>query len=69
MIERFELTDGEKISPAWLKIEDYLKQRLQILHAALESDLAPESTAKIRGQIVEVKSLRAMAIARPVIEM
>ncbi len=68
-MERFELSDGEKVSPAWLKIQRYLDQRLSTLHSALESDLPADLTAKIRGQIVEVKSLKAMAIARPIIEL
>ncbi len=68
-MERFELTDGEKASPAWLKIERFLDQRLKNLHSALESDLSPEVTAKVRGQITEVKALKSMAVPRPFIEL
>lgn len=68
MIERFELSDGEKVSPAWLKIERFLEQRLAILRALLESDLDAEKTVRTRGQIIEVKLMLGLTAKRPFVE-
>jgi hypothetical protein len=53
---------SEKLNPAeaqtalWLKLKGRAEQRLQALRAKNDGNLDPEATAKVRGQIAEVKS-------------
>jgi hypothetical protein len=52
----------EKLNPAeaqtalWLKLKGRAEQRLQALRAKNDGNLDPVATAKVRGQITEIKS-------------
>jgi hypothetical protein len=55
--EQFELSSVEKGSQVWLKIEGYLKQRLERLRLRNDKHLSPEETAQVRGEIAALKAL------------
>lgn len=44
-------------SATWASIEDYLNERLKSLREKNDTELSEQQTARIRGQIAEVKSL------------
>lgn len=57
MNEPFKLTSHERINPLWRRIEQHLEDRLAVLRAKNDSDLDPNETARLRGRILEIKSL------------
>lgn len=54
------LTRDETLSVAWIKIRAHCEQELIDLHQQLEGDLPIEKTAKLRGQIVQIRKLLAL---------
>lgn len=44
-------------SSTWLKVEQYLSDRIDSLRLSLESDLDPVATTLVRGRIRELKVL------------
>lgn len=67
-IERAELTEGDLVSPTWGKIKRHLDSRLKVLREQLEQDVDERKSAKIRGQIAEVKLFIGLADDRPTID-
>lgn len=66
---KFFLTDGEKISTVWAKLEDHLKDRLE--KARLKNDnpkLSELDTAMIRGEIHELKYLISLGAERKILK-
>lgn len=64
-----QLTNSEYSSSVWLKIETHLDARLASAHQKLERVLSEAETNVIRGQIKELRSLKALANEpMPVIE-
>jgi hypothetical protein len=55
------LTPADRISPTWQKLNQHLTKRLEALRLQNDADNTPEQTAKIRGQIQEVKFLLKLA--------
>ena len=51
-----KLSEGERMSALWRKLEQHLTDRLATLRARNDGNLPPDETAKVRGQIAEVKS-------------
>lgn len=47
----FTLTEGEKSSPLWRRLEEHLKEKLAECRAKNDGALGPIQTANIRGQI------------------
>ena len=66
--ERADLTEGDLVSPTWGKLKRHLDDRLKVLRVQLEQDLDEIKSAKIRGQIAEVKAILGLAAGRPVID-
>jgi len=62
------LTDGDKMTAAWRKVEEHLNARLIVLRGQLESDVDERISTRLRGQIAEVKSLLDLGKERPVID-
>ena len=50
---------------AWRDVDVALRKRLGELHLKLAGDLAPEQTAKVRGQIAFAKEILAWATPTP----
>lgn len=46
--------------PTWRKVREYAEDQLRGLRTNLESDLTPERTAKVRGQIRSFNLLLAL---------
>lgn len=62
-MNEFKLTEGEVHSPAWQKVEKYLRHKLAVKR--IENDdggghLSEMQTAKLRGRIAELKELLAL---------
>jgi hypothetical protein len=66
-IERAELTEGDLVSPTWGKIKRHLDSRLAHLREQLEQDVSEQKSARIRGQIAEVKLFLGLADDRPIL--
>lgn len=54
------LTEADRQSVCWQKIEKYLKNRRETLRRRNDNDLDPAKTQKLRGQIHETKSFLAL---------
>lgn len=65
MTDRIELSDAEKCSAAWGKVQAYLEKRLTELRIANDRDMTEQETAKQRGRIAEVRAMLALADDRP----
>lgn len=61
MTAPLQLTEGEKMTPIWLRIEEHLKNRLDTLRLKNDRQQSEQETAALRGQISEVKSLLNIA--------
>lgn len=53
----FELSASERASPAWVKADAFLKDRLQKLREKNDRLLPPDETAQVRGEIAALKAL------------
>ena len=58
--ERFALTKADRMSPVWRTLHKYLSERLQILREMNDSERTLEGTARLRGQIAELKAIIAL---------
>jgi hypothetical protein len=63
----FELRDADKLNPLWARLSGHYRDRLAMLRAQNDADLSAEETARIRGQIKEVKALLSMGRDKPII--
>jgi len=55
--EDYVLTTIERTSPLWIKIEQFLTQRIEKSRAMNDAPLTPEHTARLRGEIAALKAL------------
>lgn len=57
----YELTlkDSEINSPAWRRIEAYLRAQIERYRAKNDKDLPPDETANLRGRIAELNRILA----------
>jgi len=55
-----KLTEGEKLSAVWQKLEPHLKERLTTLRAQNDGELDELSTARLRGRIAELKLILSL---------
>jgi hypothetical protein len=63
-----DLTEHEKQSGLWQKIDAYLTTRLTMLHRQLEADLPESKTSTLRGRILEVRDWLHAGQDRPRVE-
>jgi hypothetical protein len=61
-----KLTEGDKLSAVWQKLEPYLNDRLDACRKQNDGDLSPEQTAKLRGRVAMLREILARAEAGPV---
>lgn len=54
---QFFLTEHEKKNPVWIKLVEHWNERLLSLRKQNDSEKPEASTAKLRGQIAEVKAM------------
>ena len=62
-----DLTDGEKASPAFVKMMRKAQERLDLAQADLEKTIDLERTNVIRGRIKEIRWLLSLHEDTPVI--
>lgn len=55
------LTRAELQGPVWKKLEKHMQDRLDAHRQKNDGDLPTEKTAKLRGQIAELKALLNIA--------
>lgn len=65
MTDRIELSETDKQSAAWGKVQAYLTQRLAELRISNDGDCSPDATARTRGRIAEVKAMMQLGTDRP----
>lgn len=58
--EPFTLNPLERQSPLWLRLRDYLDERIDALRNQNEGNLGEIDTAHLRGRIAQLKALRAL---------
>ena len=68
MTDPFILTLVERDSPLWRRLMGYHEARLKRLRIENDADKTPEATARIRGQIAEVKLMMGLNNDQPIIE-
>lgn len=61
----FRLTDADMNTPLWHAMRAHLERRLAAHRGKNDTDLTTEQTAKLRGQIHELKALLALEAPRP----
>jgi hypothetical protein len=55
-----KLTEGDKLSAVWQKLEPYLNDRLDACRKQNDGDLSPEQTAKLRGRISAYREILSL---------
>lgn len=61
------LSDDDIASPLWKKIQTHLDERLATLREKNDKPLDERETARLRGQIEEVKALRNLNSRSPIV--
>lgn len=64
--DKFFLTDGDKLNPAWVKLLEHMKERLAAARAKNDHTQSEIDTAILRGQIKELKYLIGLAEDRKI---
>lgn len=67
--EIFRLTEGERNSALWQRLEAHLVQRLAEKRAQNDHSLTSDETARLRGAIAELKYLLDRATPGPAIDV
>jgi hypothetical protein len=62
----FQLTDGERAHPLWLKLKAHWLDRIAELRQRNDRTLSEAETAALRGQIAELKVAVALGDERPI---
>lgn len=65
MKKKIALADGERLSSTWITVEAHAQARIETLHLMNEGDQDEVTTAKIRGQIKELRVLLAFGKVPP----
>lgn len=61
----FELTQGEKNHPLWIRLKAHFEAELEILRARNDSAMTDIQTATLRGQIKFCKAVVRLGEDRP----
>ena len=62
------LTDGEKMTSLWLRLEEHFTDRLLMLRQSNDKAQPELETALMRGRIAEVKGFLSLAKEQPIID-
>lgn len=60
------LDSNDRQSPTWRKLKTYMESRLIELRLKNDNDMSEISTAKLRGSLMEIKGLLALADVEPI---
>lgn len=55
----------ETRSAAWMKVEHFLRERLEVLRCRNDGALTVEETSNLRGRIAQVKEILALGLPEP----
>ena len=58
-----KLTEQEKHSSTWTRLEEYLRSELDILRQRNDAEIDATSTARLRGRILQIKQILSLAIS------
>lgn len=61
-----KLTDLERHSALWRKLNEHLEDQLRICRLKNDGDMSDLETAKLRGRIAALKSIIALAEPSPI---
>ena len=64
-LEAFELTQGEKMHPLWVRLKTHFENELHRLRARNDSTLSELETAALRGHIKFLKAAIRLGEDRP----
>lgn len=56
-----KLSESEKVSACWVKLEKHIKTQIEILRQRNDKDIDAIATAKLRGRILELNNLLSLA--------
>lgn len=56
----FHLTDGDRMSPVWMKLMKQWALQLEVLRNQNDGDKSDTETAKLRGRIAQLKAVMAL---------
>jgi hypothetical protein len=56
-----KLSESEKVSACWVKLEKHIKEQIEILRLRNDKDIDPIATAKLRGRIFELNNILNLA--------
>lgn len=62
------LTPEDLRSATWMRLEKWLKERLETHRQKNDGDLADKDTQKVRGRIAEVKAVLDLARTLPAVD-
>ncbi len=62
------LTDGEKMTDLWRRLEEHFTNRLLMLRQSNDKAQSELETALLRGRIAEVKGFLSLAKEQPIID-
>ena len=66
----FELSEGDKLNPLWLRLKEHLQMRLVEARGKNDNEaLDATGTAALRGQIKLLKVLIGLGDERPIVEV
>lgn len=65
LLDAFELTEGEKLSPLWARLKAHLETQLKTLRAKNDRTQTEVETARLRGHIECLKAIVALGDDRP----
>lgn len=63
--DAFGLSDGERMHPLWMRLEQHFRRRLDELRKQNDGPLDEVRTAHLRGRIAEVGALLDLAEPLP----
>lgn len=66
--ETFELSNGEKLHPLWLRLKAHLEAELQLARSKNDHPKSENETATLRGDIRRLKAIIALGDDRPLTE-
>lgn len=66
--DRIVIDDGEKLTPLWTKLMAHWQARLDRLYIHLSGNLDEQETAKVRGQIAEIRANLNLNKVRPTVD-
>jgi len=56
-----KLTDSERISACWVKLEKHIKDEIEVLRQRNDADVDAVKTANLRGRILALKQILSLA--------